>query len=49
MKDTYYILITKPEERELLGSGCKGKDNIKMDLKKDLKVWTGCNWLSKVL
>jgi hypothetical protein len=48
MQNAYKILITKPEENEMLGKSMhKGEDNIKVDVKEQQgwRLWTGLIWL----
>jgi hypothetical protein len=38
--------VKKPEGKRLPGrSSCRWMDNIKMDVKQDVVVWTGSIWL----
>jgi hypothetical protein len=40
--------VGKPEGKIPLGRPkCRWEDNIKMDLKWDVEVWTGLGWLRK--
>jgi hypothetical protein len=49
MRDEYKILIVKSGGKRPLGRPTYGwEDNIKMDVKKILRVWTKFNWLRTV-
>jgi hypothetical protein len=45
-RNAYRILVGKPEGKRPLGRPrCRWVDNIKMDLRDDVVVWTGLIWL----
>lgn len=46
----YKVLVRKLEEKRSLGRpGHRQEDNIKVDLKLDMSVWTGVIWLMTVI
>jgi hypothetical protein len=45
-RNAYRVLVGKPEGTRQLGRPrCRWVDNIKMDLRLDVVVWTGLIWL----